>query len=46
MGNCYSIGRIAEYQVHKNITFSIEKPQQKYHLGTAGNRLLGGGGGP
>ena len=38
MGNCYSADRIAEDDIHTDITCNIEKPQQKYRLGTVGNR--------
>ena len=42
MGNCYSINHIVEDYIHMNITCNIEEPQQKYHLETVSNRLLGG----
>ena len=41
MGTCYSADHIAEYHIHTDITCNIEKPQQKYRLRTASNRLLG-----
>ena len=42
MGICYSTDHIAEDHIYIDITFSIQKPQQKYRLGTVNNRLLGG----
>ena len=44
MCNCYSIEHIAEEHLHKDITCSIEEPQQKYRLGTVSKRLPGVGG--
>ena len=43
MDNCYSTNHITEDHIHRDITCNIEEPQQKYRLGTVGNRLLGGG---
>ena len=43
MCNCYSIEHIAEDHLHKDITCSIEEPQQKYRLGTVSKRLPGVG---
>ena len=39
MGNCYSTNHIAEDHIYTD----IEAPQQKYRLGTASDRFLGGG---
>ena len=50
MGSCYLADHIVGNHIHTDLTTSnIEKPQQKYHLRTVSNRLLGvwgwGGGG-
>ena len=48
MSSCYSGDHIAEDHTYSDITtHSFEEPEQKYHLGTASNILLGlrGGGG-
>ena len=47
MSSCYSGDHIAEDHTYSDITtHSFEEPEQKYHLGTASNILLGlrGGG--
>ena len=49
MGSCYIGDHIAEDSLQTDITIcNIEKPQQKYHLGTVSDRLkrggIGGGG--
>ena len=45
MGSCYSGNHTGEDYIHMDITTcNIEEPQQKYHLGTVSNRLLGAGG--
>ena len=41
MSYCYSADHIAEDHIHTDTTCNIEKPQQRYRLGTASNRLLG-----
>ena len=41
MGNWYSADNIAKDHIHTDIPCNIEKPQQKYRLGTVSNRLLG-----
>ena len=41
MGSCYSGDHIARDHAHTDITCNIEKPQPKYRLLTASNRLLG-----
>ena len=42
MGNCYSIGHVAEDHIHTDIACNIEEAQQKYLLGMVSNRLLRG----
>ena len=41
MGNYNLTNHIAEDHIHTDKTCNIEEPQQKYRLGTVGNRLPG-----
>ena len=44
MDNWHPADHFTEGHIHSGITCNIEEPQQKYHLGTVSNRLLGVGG--
>ena len=45
MASRYLDNHIAGDHIHTDKTCKIEEQQQKYHLGTLSNRLIGAGGG-